>query len=59
MVRVDLPPPDTPVTQTNCPKGKSTVIFCKLFPLALRTVTFLLLPTLRVLGTSILRRPAK
>jgi len=26
MVSVDLPPPETPVTQTNLPSGKSAVI---------------------------------
>jgi hypothetical protein len=27
MVSVDLPPPDTPVTQTNLPSGNSAVTF--------------------------------
>ena len=29
---VDLPPPDTPVTQVNVPNGKETLMFFKLFP---------------------------
>ena len=31
---VDFPEPDTPVTQVNTPKGKSTVIFFRLFSVA-------------------------
>ena len=41
---VDLPLPDTPVTDINLPKGNSTVKFFKLFSCApLRTIFDLLL----------------
>ena len=39
MVSVDLPPPETPVTQTNLPRGNSAVTFRRLLPVALTTVT--------------------
>ena len=57
MVRVDFPPPDTPVTQTNLPSGKSAVTFCRLLPVAPTTVTFLPLPLRRVRGMAISRVP--
>ena len=34
MVKVDLPPPDTPVTQVNRPTGISPVTFFRLLPVA-------------------------
>ena len=41
MISVDLPPPETPVTQVRTPKGKSTLMFCKLLPYSFTTVIFL------------------
>ena len=57
MVRVDLPPPETPLTQTNLPSGKSAVTSFRLLPVALTTVTFLPLPLRRVSGTGMPRVP--
>src|SRR5579875_3487708 len=37
MSSVDLPPPETPVTQVNRPSGISAVMFFKLLPRALTT----------------------
>jgi hypothetical protein len=34
LTRVDLPEPDTPVTQVSRPTGKSTLTFFRLLPLA-------------------------
>ena len=34
MVKVDLPPPDTPVMQVKTPPGISPVTFFRLFPVA-------------------------
>ena len=59
MVSVDLPPPDTPVTQTNLPSGKSAVTFLRLLPVAFTTVRVLPLPLRRSLGTSIRRLPER
>ena len=52
MVRVDFPPPETPVTQTNLPKGKSTVSDCRLLPVALITFIDFPLPSRRSPGTA-------
>ena len=57
MVSVDLPPPETPVTQTNLPSGKSAVTSRRLLPVALTTVSFLPLPGRRSAGTDISRLP--
>ena len=57
MVSDDLPPPDTPVTQTNFPKGNSAVTFFRLLPVAPTTVSFLPFPLRRTLGTAIARAP--
>lgn len=59
MVSVDLPPPETPVTQTNLPKGKSTVTSWRLLPLAFTTVRALPLPFRRSAGTEISRVPER
>src|SRR5712671_5083370 len=39
MSRVDLPPPETPVTQVNRPSGISAVTFLRLLPRALMTLS--------------------
>ena len=39
MTSVDLPPPETPVTQVNVPSGKATVRFCRLLARAPTTVS--------------------
>ena len=57
---VDLPPPDTPVTQVNVPSGKPAVIDFRLLPRAFttrRTRSFC--TGRRITGTSIRRRPAR
>ena len=59
IVKVDLPPPETPVTHTNFPNGKSAVIFFKLFPVALTTEIFLPFPLLRSFGIGIFNFPLK
>jgi hypothetical protein len=57
MVSVDLPPPDTPVTQTNLASGNSAVTFLRLLPVALTTVSVFLLPGRRTERTGIARVP--
>ena len=59
IVKVDFPPPETPVTQTNFPNGNSAVIFFKLLPVALTTEIFLPFPLLLSLGTGIANLPLK
>ena len=53
IVSVDLPPPDTPVTQISLPSGKSAVTDCRLFPVALTTVSILPFPLRLTAGTAI------
>ena len=55
--RVDLPEPDTPVTQIILPRGKSTVMSRRLFSRALTTRRNLPLPSRRCWGTSTYLRP--
>ena len=44
LIKVDFPEPETPVTQTNCPKGIRTLIFFRLFSFApIISMYFLLL----------------
>ena len=54
-----LPLPDTPVTQMNLPRGKSTLIFLRLF--SVHPVSFILLPFpfLLLFGISIFSLPLK
>ena len=59
IVNVDLPPPETPVTQTNFPKGNSALIFFKLLPVALTTEMFFPFPLLLSLGKGIANFPLK
>ena len=59
LTSVDLPEPDTPVTQTILPSGKSTVMSCRLFSWALTTRRNLPLPGRRVSGTSTYFRPER
>src|SRR5512143_3525139 len=39
LISVDLPDPDTPVTQTNSPTGRVSVTFFRLLPLAFVTTS--------------------
>ena len=55
--RVDLPDPDTPVTEMKMPRGKSTSMRLRLCSLAPRTVMTLPLPFLRSSGTGMDMRP--
>ncbi len=57
---VDLPPPDTPVTQVKVPSGKPAVIDFRLLPRAFTTRTNRSFCTgRRIVGTSIRRRPER
>ena len=57
---VDLPPPDTPVTQVNVPNGNPAVIDLRLLPRAFTTRTIRSFCTgRRSIGTSIRRRPER
>ena len=57
---VDFPPPDTPVTQVNVPKGNPALIDFRLLPRAFTTRTKRSVCTgRRSIGTSIRRRPAR
>ena len=59
-MRVDFPLPDTPLTQTKIPKGISTDIDCKLFPVAFLIVrSRFLLTFLLFSGTAIFLIPDK
>jgi hypothetical protein len=54
---LDLPPPDTPVTQVKVPSGISAVTFFRLLRARRRRVSFLAVdPLRRGFGTSISRR---
>ena len=60
MVKVDLPPPDTPVMQVKVPTGISAVTPLRLLPVAPTTrSTFFLLIGRRFSGTSISRVPTR
>ena len=58
-VSVDLPPPETPVTQVKVPSGKLAVTFRRLLPVAPRTISFLPLPLRRSRGIGIARSPVR
>src|SRR6056297_3364259 len=55
IVSVDLPPPDTPVTQTNLPSGNCALTSRRLLPVALTTSTILPLPLRRRSGLDLAR----
>ncbi|MOA48727.1 hypothetical protein D3C78_1715130 [compost metagenome] len=58
LIRVDLPEPDTPVTQVSKPTGISRFTCCRLLPLApLSLRDFFLSRGVRWAGTSIFTRP--
>ena len=59
MVSVDLPPPETPVTQVKVPSGKLAVTPRRLLPVAFTTFSFLPLPLRRSAGTAIARSPVR
>lgn len=60
MVKVDLPPPDTPVMQVKVPAGISAVTFFRLLPVAPMTrSTFFLEIGRRSSGISISRAPER
>jgi len=59
MVKLDLPEPETPVTQVKVPKGMDAVTPRRLLARALWTVSFLPLPLRRLAGTPILRVPLR
>ncbi len=59
MVKLDLPDPDTPVTQVKVPSGMLAVTFCRLFARAPWTVSLCPLPLRRWAGISIRRRPVR
>ena len=57
---VDLPPPETPVTQVKVPSGNPAVIDFRLLPRAFTTRRMRSCCTgRRITGTSIRRRPAR
>ena len=56
---VDLPEPDTPVTQTNWPSGKVTSMSVRLCSRAPRTVMVLSVAGRRTAGTAMDRFPAR
>ena len=60
MVKVDLPPPETPVMQVKTPTGISPVTSFRLLPLAPITFSRLALATeRRCSGTGISRAPVR
>ena len=60
MVSVDLPPPETPVTQVNVPSGNSAVTSLQVVAGgALDHARFLPLPLRRVVGIGISRAPGR
>jgi hypothetical protein len=59
LIKVDFPLPDTPVTQTNFPKGIVKSTFFKLFSFAPLTTIFCPLPLLLDAGTGIFNSPLK
>ena len=59
MVKLDLPLPDTPVTQVKVPSGIEALTFCRLFSFAPFTVSARLRSIgRRLVGTSIWRKPS-
>ncbi len=59
LTSVDLPEPETPVTATKQPKGKSTSMFLRLFSRAPKMLTYDPLVPLRSEGTGSNLLPAK
>ena len=59
LIKVDFPEPETPVTQTNCPKGIRTLIFFRLFSFAPIISMYFLLLFLLCFGTNIFFFPLK
>ncbi|MNJ46499.1 hypothetical protein D3C77_416300 [compost metagenome] len=58
LIRVDLPEPETPVTQVSRPIGMSRSTFCRLLPRApLSLSESFLLRGVRLAGTAIFTRP--
>src|SRR3546814_8107515 len=59
-MRVDLPLPETPVTQVKVPSGIAASTFCRLFSLAPRIlIAWPGCPSRRMRGTSIWRSPVR
>ena len=56
MVKLDLPLPETPVTQVKVPSGMQAVTFLRLLARAPWTVSLWPLPLRRLAGISIWRR---
>ena len=59
LINVDLPDPDTPVTQVMIPRGKSSVTSFRLLPVAPDRVSAFPLPLLRCFGMAISRVPLR
>ena len=61
MIRVDLPPPETPVTQVKVPSGISTVTFLQIVARARRRprCVWPVWPVRRIAGTGICRMPVR
>ena len=59
LIKVDFPEPETPVTAMNLPRGKRTVISCKLFSLAPVILIERPFPERRSVGTGIFRLPGQ
>ena len=59
MVKLDLPLPETPVTQVKVPSGIEAVTPVRLLATALWTVSFLPLPLRRWSGSGTLRVPLR
>jgi hypothetical protein len=60
LISVDFPDPETPVTHTSTPTGRSTVTFFRLFPVAPLIVSIRSGSGLfRRAGKGICRRPAR
>ena len=58
-MKLDLPDPETPVTQVKVPSGMLAVTPVRLFAVALWTVSYLPLPLRRVVGTGTSRVPLR
>ena len=57
VIKLDFPLPETPVIPINLPKGKSTLIFFKLWPVAFFNVNILALSSRLYSGLAISRSP--
>ncbi|MCY1435853.1 hypothetical protein D9M71_519610 [compost metagenome] len=58
LISVDLPEPDTPVTQVNSPTGSSRLTLCRLLPRAPFSLSSVFrLRGVRLAGTAIFLRP--